>query len=81
MYYSPSGAAARALLNAVFTSSPSYAALLTMAIYTVMFGFISDSLFPLGVVHWHAQGISRTRARSSLQPFPCRVLWRKAINY
>jgi ABC-2 type transport system permease protein len=37
MYYSPSGAAARALLDAVFTGSPSYAALLTMAVYTVLF--------------------------------------------
>lgn len=45
MYYSPSGAAARALLDAVFTSSPSYAALLTMAIYTVMFGFIAIRSF------------------------------------
>ena len=45
MYYSPSGAAARALLAAVFTSSPSYAALLTMAIYTVMFGFIAIRSF------------------------------------
>ena len=45
MYSSPSGAAARALLDAVFTSSPSYAALLTMAIYTVMFGFIAIRSF------------------------------------
>ncbi|MGH2487674.1 MAG: ABC transporter permease, partial [Ktedonobacterales bacterium] len=40
MYYSPSGAAVRALLNAVFNGSPSYAALLTMAVYTVLFSFI-----------------------------------------
>src|SRR5690349_6920918 len=45
MYYSPSGAAARALLDAVFNGSPSYAALLTMAIYTVMFGFIAIRSF------------------------------------
>jgi ABC-2 type transport system permease protein len=45
MYYSPSGAAARALLDAVFTSSPSYAALLTMAVYTVLFGFIAIRSF------------------------------------
>jgi len=45
MYYSPSGAAARALLDAVFTSSPSYAALLTMAVYTVIFGFIAIRSF------------------------------------
>jgi ABC-2 type transport system permease protein len=45
MYYSPSGAAARALLDAVFNGSPSYAALLTMAIYTVLFGFIAIRYF------------------------------------
>lgn len=45
MYYSPSGAAARALLDAVFNGSPSYAALLTMAVYTVMFGFIAIRYF------------------------------------
>ena len=45
MYYSPSGAAARALLAAVFTGSPSYAALLTMAVYTVTFSFIAIRSF------------------------------------
>jgi ABC-2 type transport system permease protein len=45
MYYSPSGAAARALLAAVFNGSPSYAALLTMAVYTVIFGFIAIRYF------------------------------------
>ena len=45
MYYSPSGAAARALLDAVFNGSPSYAALLTMAVYTVLFGFIAIRYF------------------------------------
>lgn len=45
MYYSPSGAAARALLSAVFNGSPSYAALLTMAVYTVLFGFIAIRYF------------------------------------
>jgi hypothetical protein len=45
MYYSPSGAAARALLDAVFNSSVSYAALLTMAVYTVLFGFIAIRYF------------------------------------
>ncbi len=45
MYYSPSGAAARALLDAVFNGSPSYAALLTMAVYTVIFGFIAIRYF------------------------------------
>jgi ABC-2 type transport system permease protein len=47
MYYSPSGAAARALLDAVFNGTPSYAALLTMAVYTVIFGFIAIRSF-----HW-----------------------------
>jgi ABC-2 type transport system permease protein len=45
MYYSPSGAAARALLDAVFNGSLSYAALLTMAVYTVIFGFIAIRYF------------------------------------
>jgi ABC-2 type transport system permease protein len=45
MYYSPSGAAARAVLNAAFYGSPSYAALLTTAVYTVLFGFIAIRYF------------------------------------
>ena len=45
MYYSPSGAAARALLAAVFNGSPSNAPLLTMAVYTVIFGFIALRYF------------------------------------
>lgn len=45
MYYSPSGAPARALLDAVFNGSVSYAALLTMAIYTMLFGFIAIRYF------------------------------------
>jgi ABC-2 type transport system permease protein len=45
MYYSPSGAAARALLDAVFNGSVSYAALLTMAAYTILFGFIAIRYF------------------------------------
>jgi ABC-2 type transport system permease protein len=45
MYYSPSGAAARALLDAVFNGSPSFAALLTMAVYTALFGFIAIRYF------------------------------------
>ena len=45
MYYSPSGAAARALLEAVFNGSLSYSALLTMAVYTVVFGFIAIRYF------------------------------------
>jgi ABC-2 type transport system permease protein len=45
MYYSPTGAAVRALLAAVFTGSVSYAALLTMAVYTILFGFIAIRFF------------------------------------
>jgi ABC-2 type transport system permease protein len=45
MYFSPSGAATRALLDAAFNGSPSYAALLTMAVYTVLFGFIAIRYF------------------------------------
>src|SRR5215467_14514203 len=45
MYYSPSGAAVRALLEAAFNGSPSYAALLTMVVYTVFFGFIAVRYF------------------------------------
>jgi hypothetical protein len=37
--------AARALLDAVFNGSPSYTALLTMAVYTVFFGFIAIRCF------------------------------------
>lgn len=45
MYYSPSGAAVRALLDAVFKGSLSYAALLTMAVYTALFAFIAIRYF------------------------------------
>ena len=45
MYYSPSGAAVRAVLDAAFNGSPSYAALLTMTVYTVLFGFIAIRYF------------------------------------
>jgi ABC-2 type transport system permease protein len=45
MYYSPSGAAAKALLDTVFNGTPSYAALVTMAVYEVIFGFISVRYF------------------------------------
>jgi ABC-2 type transport system permease protein len=45
MYFSPSGAAARALLDAVFKGSASYAALLSMAVYTVVFAFIAIRYF------------------------------------
>ena len=45
MYYSPTGAAAKALLAAVFSSSPPYAAWVTMAAYAAIFGFIAIRFF------------------------------------
>jgi ABC-2 type transport system permease protein len=45
MYYSPTGAAARAVLDSAFNGGPSYAALLTMAVYTLIFGFIAIRYF------------------------------------
>ncbi len=45
MYYSPSGAAVRALLDAAFNGTFSYVALLTMGVYTVIFGFIAIRYF------------------------------------
>ena len=45
MYYSPSGAAVKAVLDSAFNSGFSYAALLTMAVYTLIFGFIAIRYF------------------------------------
>jgi ABC-2 type transport system permease protein len=45
MYYSPSGSAVRAVLDSTFNGGPSYAAWLTMAVYTVIFGFIAVRYF------------------------------------
>jgi ABC-2 type transport system permease protein len=45
MHYSPSGAASRALLDAVFNSSPSFAAWATMAVYTVVFTYVAIRYF------------------------------------
>jgi ABC-2 type transport system permease protein len=45
MYYSPSGAPARALLQATLTTTPPYAAWATMAVYTVIFGFVAIRYF------------------------------------
>jgi ABC-2 type transport system permease protein len=45
MYYSPSGAAAKAVVDSAFNGGPSYAGLLTMAVYTVIFGFIAIRYF------------------------------------
>jgi ABC-2 type transport system permease protein len=45
MYYSPSGAAVRAVLDSAFSGDSSYAAWLTMAVYAVVFGFIAIRYF------------------------------------
>jgi hypothetical protein len=45
MYYSPSGAAAKAVVDSAFNGGPSYAGLLTMAVYTVIIGFIAIRYF------------------------------------
>ena len=45
MYFSPSGAAVKALLDSVFNGGPSYAALVAMAVYTVIFGFVAIRYF------------------------------------
>jgi ABC-2 type transport system permease protein len=45
MYYSPSGAAVKAVLDSAFNGSLSYPALLTMAVYAVIFGFIAIRYF------------------------------------
>lgn len=45
MHYSPSGASSRALLDAVFNSSPSYAAWATMAAYTAVFAYVAIRYF------------------------------------
>jgi ABC-2 type transport system permease protein len=45
MYYSPSGAAAKAVVDSAFSGGPSYAGLLTTVAYTVIFGFIAIRYF------------------------------------
>jgi hypothetical protein len=45
MYYSPGGAAGRALLAAVFNTAPPVATMLTMALYTVIFAVIAIRYF------------------------------------
>ena len=45
MYYSPSGAAARALLSSVFNTAPPYTAIVTMVAYTVVFAFLAIRYF------------------------------------
>jgi ABC-2 type transport system permease protein len=45
MYYSPSGAAAQALLYSVFNSTPPYTAIVTMVVYTLVFAFLATRYF------------------------------------
>ncbi|HXY47496.1 MAG TPA: ABC transporter permease [Thermoplasmata archaeon] len=45
MYYSPSGAAVRALLYSVFNATPPYMTLVTMAVYTVIFAYVAIRYF------------------------------------
>ena len=45
MYYSPSGAAVRALLYSTFNATPPYTALVTMAVYTVIFVLVAVRYF------------------------------------
>ena len=45
MYYSPSGAAAQALLYSVFNTTPPYTAIVTMVAYTAVFAFIAIRYF------------------------------------
>jgi ABC-2 type transport system permease protein len=45
MYYSPSGAAAQALLYSAFNSTPPYTAIVTMIVYTVIFSLIAIRYF------------------------------------
>ena len=45
MYYSPSGAAVQALLYSMFNAAPPPATILTMVLYTIIFGFIATRYF------------------------------------
>ena len=45
MYYSPTGAAVRAILYSVFNSVPPYTTIVTMAVYTVLFSFLAVRFF------------------------------------
>src|SRR4029077_3214417 len=45
MYYSPSGAAVKAVLDSAFNGGFSYAALLSMVVYTIIFGFLATRYF------------------------------------
>ncbi len=45
MYYSPSGAAAQAMLYSVFNTAPPYTAIVTMVVYALAFSFIATRYF------------------------------------
>jgi ABC-2 type transport system permease protein len=45
MYYSPAGAAVRALLYSVFNSPPPYTSIATMIVYTAIFAFVAIRYF------------------------------------
>ena len=45
MYYSPSGAAVQALLDSIFNAAPPLATILTMVLYTIIFGFVAIRYF------------------------------------
>lgn len=45
MYYSPSGAAARALLYSVFNQAPPYTTFVTLIVYTIIFSFVAIRYF------------------------------------
>jgi ABC-2 type transport system permease protein len=45
MYYSPPGAAVKALLSSAFDSAPSYTGLATIVIYTAIFAFVATRVF------------------------------------
>lgn len=45
MYYSPAGAAVRALLYTSFGATPPYTTIVTMLAYTVLFGFVAVRYF------------------------------------
>ena len=45
IYYSPSGAAVRTLLDSAFNQAPPYASLATLVVYTVIFAFIAIRYF------------------------------------
>lgn len=45
MYYSPTGAASRALLYSVFNTAPPYTTIITMIVYTALFSYVAIRYF------------------------------------